>query len=173
MLIDTPGCDPFDPGNWTNFGTRRPQPDAAMVLVLPAGLDPAEATDLALAYAAAGANLLVATRLDLARRLGGILAASAGARLALTEAGHRPRTPPTGCCRSPPGWLATRTARIPCASEPRRMTTGRIIAVASGKGGVGKTWFAITLPRARPRTASGCCCSTATSALPMSTSSSA
>ena len=46
-----------------------------MVLVLPAGLDVAEATDLALAYASAGAKLLVATRLDLAHRLGGILAA--------------------------------------------------------------------------------------------------
>ena len=56
-------------------------------MVLPGGMDPAEAADLAAAYAAAGASQLVATRLDLARRLGGILAAAAAGRLALTEAG--------------------------------------------------------------------------------------
>ena len=48
----------------------------------------------------------------------------------------------------------------------------RMIAVASGKGGVGKTWFAITLAHALARAGPGaCCCSTAISASPMSTSS--
>ncbi len=82
VLIDTPGCDPFDPAQLEELTALATTIDAAVVLVLPGGLDPAEAADLAVAYAAAGASLLVATRLDLARRLGGILAASAGARLA-------------------------------------------------------------------------------------------
>ena len=77
-----------------------------MVLVLPAGLDAAEAADLAHAYAAAGASLLVATRLDLARRLGGILAA-ASARLALTEAGIGPGAA-DGLLPITPEWLAAR-----------------------------------------------------------------
>ena len=42
---------------------------AAMVLVLPAGLDPGEASDQARAYVRSGARLLVATRLDLANWL--------------------------------------------------------------------------------------------------------
>ena len=75
VLIDTPGCDPFDPAQLEELSALAATADAAMVLVLPAGLDAAEATDLARAYSAAGARLLVATRLDLAHRLGGILAA--------------------------------------------------------------------------------------------------
>ena len=63
---------------------------AAPVLVLPGGLDPSEAADLATAYAAAGATHMVATRLDQTRRLGGILAAAAAGGLTLTEAGIGP-----------------------------------------------------------------------------------
>ena len=77
-----------------------------MVLVLPAGLDPAEAADQAQAYVAAGARLLVATRLDLARRLGGTLAA-AGRGLALAEAGIGPGAA-DGLLPITPAWLAAR-----------------------------------------------------------------
>lgn len=79
---------------------------AAMVLVLPAGLDPAEAADQARTFAALGARLLVATRLDMARRLGGILAA-AGTGLALTEAGIGPGAA-DGLLPITPAWLAAR-----------------------------------------------------------------
>jgi flagellar biosynthesis protein FlhF len=79
---------------------------AAMVLVLPAGLDPAEAADQAQAYVAAGARLLVATRLDWARRLGGTLAA-AGNGLALAEAGIGPGAA-DGLLPITPAWLAAR-----------------------------------------------------------------
>jgi flagellar biosynthesis protein FlhF len=117
-LIDTPGCDPFDPAQLEELTALAATADAAVVLVLPGGLDPAEAADLAAAYSAAGASLLVATRLDLARRLGGILAASASARLALTEAGIGPDA---ADCLLPitPGWLATRLLALP-RMEPRQ-----------------------------------------------------
>jgi flagellar biosynthesis protein FlhF len=117
-LIDTPGCDPFDPAQLEELTALAATADAAVVLVLPGGLDPAEAADLAAAYSAAGASLLVATRLDLARRLGGIVAASASARLALTEAGIGPDA---ADCLLPitPGWLATRLLALP-RMEPRQ-----------------------------------------------------
>jgi flagellar biosynthesis protein FlhF len=112
VLIDTPGYDPFDPTQVDELTALAATADATVVLVLPAGMDTAEATDLALAYAATGARLLVATRLDLARRLGGILAASAGASLALTEAGIGPGAA-DGLLPITPKWLAARLLAIP------------------------------------------------------------
>ena len=106
VLIDTPGCDPFDPAQMEELTGARRDRRAAMVLVLPAGLDPAEAADLAQAFAASGARLLVATRLDLARRLGGMLAA-AGSGLRWPRPASAPARR-TDCCRSPPRWLAAR-----------------------------------------------------------------
>jgi flagellar biosynthesis protein FlhF len=106
VLIDTPGCDAFDPAQLEELTALAATASATMALVLPAGLDPAEAADLALAYGAAGACLMVATRLDLARRLGGILAAAA-AGPALTEAGVGPGAA-DGLVPVTPEWLATR-----------------------------------------------------------------
>jgi flagellar biosynthesis protein FlhF len=90
VLIDAFGCDPFDPAQVEELRALATTAGATVALVLPAGLDPAESADLAVAYAEAGASLLIVTRLDLARRLGGIMAASTAARLPLTEAGIGP-----------------------------------------------------------------------------------
>jgi flagellar biosynthesis protein FlhF len=106
VMVDTPGCDAFDPAQMEELAALAATANAAMVLVLPAGLDPAEATDQARAYAAVGARLLVATRLDLVRRLGGILAA-ASVGLALTETGIGPGAA-DGLLPITPAWLAAR-----------------------------------------------------------------
>ena len=90
MLIDGPGSDPFDPAQRDALLALSGTANAEMALVLPAGLDTAEAAEQASAYAETGAALLVATRLDLARRVGGVIAAAAAGPLALTEAGIGP-----------------------------------------------------------------------------------
>ena len=90
VLIDTAGSDPFDPAQADELAALSATAAAASVLVLPGGMDPAEAADLAGAYATAGTTALVATRLDLTRRLGSVLAAASAGRLALTEAGIGP-----------------------------------------------------------------------------------
>ncbi|HUB11645.1 MAG TPA: GTP-binding protein [Acetobacteraceae bacterium] len=90
ILIDAPGCDPFDPEQTEELATLATTAAATLVLVLPGGVDPAEASDLAAAFATVGATALVATRLDLTRRLGGVLAAADAGHLALTEAGIGP-----------------------------------------------------------------------------------
>jgi flagellar biosynthesis protein FlhF len=118
VLIDTPGYDPADSAQMDELAALTATANATDVLVLPAGMDPAEASDIADGYAAAGASLLVATRLDLARRLGGVLAAAASAKLALTEAGIGPGVA-DGLLPITPEWLAARLLAIP-RSDPRR-----------------------------------------------------
>lgn len=89
VLIDTAGIDPFCPKSQAATALLAATAAAQIALVLPAGLDVSEAADTAAAFTAAGATALVATRLDVARRLGGVLAAGA-AGLVLTEAGIGP-----------------------------------------------------------------------------------
>jgi flagellar biosynthesis protein FlhF len=112
VLIDSPGTDPFDPAQIAEMRALAAAAGATIALVLPAGLDPAEAADLAFAYAETGATLLIGTRLDIARRLGGLLAAAAAARLPLAEAGIGPGAA-DGLIPLTPSELATRLMQMP------------------------------------------------------------
>ena len=87
VLIDAPGLDLDDPPQAETLHSLLAASNAAMALVLPCGLDPSEAQDIAEAHAAFGAQGLIATRTDLSRRMGGILCAAAAADLPLSEAG--------------------------------------------------------------------------------------
>lgn len=89
VLIDTAGIDPFRAADQAAIATLAGAGGAQVTLVLPAGLDPAEAADTAAAFRAGGATAMVATRMDLSRRVGSVLAAAA-AGLTLTEAGIGP-----------------------------------------------------------------------------------
>jgi len=106
VLIDTAGCDPFDPGQAASLLALARASGAAIALVLPAGLDAQESADLARAFAVLGARHLLPTRLDAARRLGGVVAAAA-AGLSLTEAGTGPGVA-DGLHPLSPEWLARR-----------------------------------------------------------------
>ena len=87
VLIDAPGTDPFNPADHQELAGLAATCRATIALVLGAGGDPAESADIATAFRASGATHMVATKLDLARRLGGTLAAAAAANLFLAEAG--------------------------------------------------------------------------------------
>lgn len=87
-LIDTAGLDPFDAEDRAELAALARATNALVLLVLPGGIDAGEGAELAAAYAECGASRLIATRLDVARRLGGILAAAA--TLPLAEAGIGP-----------------------------------------------------------------------------------
>ncbi len=107
VLIDTAGTDPFDSAQRDEMTGLAATAGARTALVLPAGLDASESSDLAAAYAGAGAVLLVATRLDLARRLGNVLTAASGGNLAMVEAGIGPAVA-DGLCPLTPALLAGR-----------------------------------------------------------------
>lgn len=109
-LIDAPGLDPFARADREDLVGLIRHTAATPILVLPAGLDPHEALDLADAFAALGATRLIATRLDVARRLGGILAAAT--RLPLAEAGIGPDAS-GGLVPFTPERLAQRLAVVP------------------------------------------------------------
>lgn len=87
VIVDCAGGNPFDPDEAGRQRKLVAAIEAEVVLVLAAGVDPLDAADLAHAYAAIGARRLLATRLDIARRLGGILSAASAGRLAFAEVG--------------------------------------------------------------------------------------
>ncbi|SIR19143.1 GTP-binding protein [Acidiphilium angustum] len=86
-LIDLPGMDPFNDTDMATLSQMIEQVSGVAALVLPAGLDVQDSADMAARFHAAGATMLIPTRLDLTRRLGGVLAAAEAAPLILSHAG--------------------------------------------------------------------------------------
>lgn len=89
-VIDTAGCCPFSTEEMEALKKQIEASNAEPILVLPAGIDPAEAGDVASAFARIGCRRLIATRIDVSRRLGGLVAAAADGRLAFAGASISP-----------------------------------------------------------------------------------
>jgi flagellar biosynthesis protein FlhF len=77
LLVDTAGTDAGAGNGFDALGQLARRLALEPVLVLPATIDADEARKFAVAASAAGAGKLLLTRLDMARRLGGPLAAAA------------------------------------------------------------------------------------------------
>ncbi len=86
-LIDCAGGNPFDEDDLAAQRNLLKDIDAEIVLVMAAGSDPLDAIDQAKAYARIGARRLIATRLDIAKRLGSVLAAVDAGRFTFAEVG--------------------------------------------------------------------------------------
>lgn len=89
VIVDTPGFNPFRPADIGRLSSLLDAVPGPAALVLPAGLIPADCVDIAETVRALGISLLLPTKLDTARRLGGVLSAAA-AGLSITEAGIGP-----------------------------------------------------------------------------------
>lgn len=89
IIIDSQGVNPFERSELARLGTQIVTVRAEPILVMAAGGDPREQAELAEAFTRLGCTHLLATRLDLTRRFGGLLAA-ANAGLAFTEMNASP-----------------------------------------------------------------------------------
>jgi flagellar biosynthesis protein FlhF len=90
LYIDTAGANPFDDDELETLRTLVREARAEPLLVLPAGGDAMEIADAARAFASVGARRLIATRLDITRRFGSLLAAAAAGRLSFADVGISP-----------------------------------------------------------------------------------
>ncbi len=90
VLIDTSGCNPFDVDDMRKLAMYNEAGAIEPVLVMPAGGDPEESAEIARCFAVLGVQRMFPTRLDIARRLGGILSAAAKAGVSFTDASHTP-----------------------------------------------------------------------------------
>lgn len=90
ILIDTIGTNPLLPADLKQLRELIAAVAADPVLVMAAGGDVSESAELAAAYAEAGCRRLIATKLDVARRYGGILAAAEAGKLSFAGFGTSP-----------------------------------------------------------------------------------
>jgi flagellar biosynthesis protein FlhF len=81
VVIDSAGVNPFDAAEMSELAALSDAAGTEPVLVLGAGGDALDSAETAQFFAAIGADRLFATKLDAARRLGGLLAAADAAPL--------------------------------------------------------------------------------------------
>lgn len=110
-LIDTQGVNPFDRAALGEVAGLAEAAGAEPVLVLAAGGDALESAEIAGAFAGIGVTRMIATRIDCARRLGGLLAAACSP-LALAEFSLTP-TIADGLEPAEPGFLAELLLKVP------------------------------------------------------------
>lgn len=91
VIIDTGGLNPFDPQEMKFLAKLMSVADMEAALVMPAGLDAEESAEMAMTFEILGIRKLIPTRLDFARRIGGILSAADKAGLALCESSQTPQ----------------------------------------------------------------------------------
>jgi flagellar biosynthesis protein FlhF len=91
VIIDTGGLNPFDPQEMKFLARLMAAAEMDAALVLPAGVDAEESAEMAMTFSVLGVKRLMPTRLDFARRLGGILSAADKGGLSFTEGSHTPQ----------------------------------------------------------------------------------
>lgn len=85
IMVDSAGRNPFNKNEMADLKKMLAASDMEPVLVMPAGLDAFEACDMAQAFKEAGVKKIILTKLDLARRLGSLMAMARESGLLLCE----------------------------------------------------------------------------------------
>lgn len=91
VFIDTAGYNPFAPDEMRDLARLITAGDIEPVMVLPAGADADESGEMGRIYATLGVRSVLPTRLDIARRLGGLLGAAHHGGLIFADASNTPK----------------------------------------------------------------------------------
>lgn len=105
VFIDSPGLNPFSHHDMDYLKALIHSADVEPILALAAGGDAGEAGDIGEAFSTCGATRLLATRLDMTRRLGAVLAAADAGQLMFSEVSLNPHVA-TGLCAINPVSMA-------------------------------------------------------------------
>lgn len=88
IFIDTGAVNPFDPEEMRDLARLISVGDIEPILVMPAGMDADESGEIARVYGPLGVRYMLPTRIDFARRLGGILSAAHYGGLVFADASN-------------------------------------------------------------------------------------
>lgn len=88
IIVDTGGLNPFDAHEMKELARMMAVQKMETALVLPGAIDSEESAEIAMTFEILGVSRLIPTRLDFARRLGGLLGAAERAALSFTCASH-------------------------------------------------------------------------------------
>jgi len=91
VIIDTAGTNPHDPDDMARIAQLADAGSIEPVLAMTAGMDAEEASEIARSFALLGVQRMIATRLDVARRMGGLLAAAEKGGLAFCDMSFSPK----------------------------------------------------------------------------------
>ncbi|MCB9978452.1 MAG: GTPase [Rhodospirillales bacterium] len=91
IVVDTGGVNPFSAEELRGIGRVIESVSCDPVLVLPGGIDAEESGDIGRLFASVGVRRLLPSRLDVARRLGGLLQAAHQGGLAFSDASCTPQ----------------------------------------------------------------------------------
>ncbi len=121
ILIDTPGRNPFSDAERKQIAPLVAAVGGNAVLVLPANLDSSEAIDIVQEYRALGATRLLATRLDITRRLGGLLRTIFESRMPLANFSDTPKVTEPPLPLNP---ITLANLVLPASALPQEKATG-------------------------------------------------
>lgn len=91
VIIDTAGLNPFAQDDVKTLAKLIGASDVEPYLVLPGALDAQESGELGRVFSTIGVNQIIPSRIDMARRLGGIISAAHYGRLSFADASNTPK----------------------------------------------------------------------------------
>lgn len=91
IIIDSSGINPFDTEQVKTLARLIGSENIEPYLVLPGGIDAEESGEMARVFATIGAHNLIPSRVDISRRLGGILSAAHHGGMEFADASNTPK----------------------------------------------------------------------------------